>query len=1031
MRISAIQTATAGIGILILMLALSYAGVKAATLASQDLEAPRFANNLPSGGCAPTWHTITTPDVGHATFTGLAAISGDDVWVVGAREVSAAYSANLAEHWNGTTWSVIPVPNVLSATNGLAGIAAISSDDVWAVGESFDYNRAHTLTVHWNGAAWSIVPSPGMDQYHSELNAVSAVAADDVWAVGTYSLQSIGSVTLIEHWNGIQWSIIPNPNVDNALNYLSGVTALASDDVWAVGYYSDSNFVKHTLTMHWNGTEWSIIPSPNVGGDKLENELRSIGAVSPTDIWAVGNHRNESYIAQTLTLHWDGNVWSVVDSPNPGDNHNALSTIAVISEDDVWAAGPLYNTAINGTATLMLHWDGDAWSVADNAAVNIPSIVHDLAAVSTGDIWAVGSDHTYSYPYMERYYAEPSCVPTPTPEPPRCPGEVFTDVCPSDYFYQHVLDLRNLGILSGYNTIPPCESPSHIPCFKPYNWTTRGQIAKVVSLAAGFTEPPGAQHYEDVPPGSTFYDYIWRLSNRAIVQGYPCGFDPQEPCGVSSLPYFRPANIVSRGQLAKIASNAFGFSDPPTKQSFEDVPPGSTFYEFVERLATRFIIGGYPCGEPGEPCDPLNLPYYRPANTISRGQVAKIVNLARLYVELTATPIYTPTNTSSPTNTRTPRPSRTPTYTLTPGTPGSPSPTPTCIPSAKGWTSGQDLPVTLIRAFGAYFPPNGKFYALGGRTGDGDPNMAQVNPLEYDPAANNWMTKSATFPDLNTSNVQGGVLNFKGAPVIALVGGSAGGGAAGTTQTRIYDPINDTLITLDSDPWQPGATTVPGGSAVVDNKLYILGGFIINTGMSDEIWRFDPDAEEGSRWTLLPTALPHELGYIPTTVINDLIYMAGGSAWDGTTLVDTAFAAVYDPYQDTIAVSAGIPRSTAETSAVTVGGKMWVLGGGRNSPNPSGEVNIYDPASDTWSLGPAFLMARRNFPAGTNGAGTIYLAGGYGPDNVSPQSVMDIFTPLVTCGTITPTATPIPGSATATPTLTTQPRKPEDIPDKL
>ena len=267
----------------------------------------------------------------------------------------------------------------------------------------------------------------------------------------------------------------------------------------------------------------------------------------------------------------------------------------------------------------------------------------------------------------------PYTTPTAAP-PPRCPDERFTDVCPTDYFYDHVLDLNDLEIVSGYNTVPPCDGSQHIPCFKPYNWATRGQVAKIVSNAAGFNEPATSQIFEDVPPGHTFYDYIQRMAVRLIIIGYPCGGE-SEPCAPpDNRPYFRPGNPVTRGQLSKMASLSFNFNEPATGQTFEDVPPGHTFYTEIERLASRGIIEGYPCGGPGEPCiPPGDRPYFRPGNNVTRGQIAKIVNLAR--VQVTPTPTRTSTHTPSNTNTATPTPT---------ATPGAPTATPTCCTAVTG-----------------------------------------------------------------------------------------------------------------------------------------------------------------------------------------------------------------------------------------------------------------------------------------------------------------------------------------------------------
>jgi hypothetical protein len=115
--------------------------------------------------------------------------------------------------------------------------------------------------------------------------------------------------------------------------------------------------------------------------------------------------------------------------------------------------------------------------------------------------------------------------------------------------------------------------------------------------------------------------------------GYPCGLRPTEPCvEPNNMPYFRPNENATRGQLAKIVSNAAGFNEPRTEQTFEDVPKDGTFYLWIERLTSRGVMGGYACGginpETGqaETCmAPGNRPYFRPNNTVTRGQTSKIV----------------------------------------------------------------------------------------------------------------------------------------------------------------------------------------------------------------------------------------------------------------------------------------------------------------------------------------------------------------------------------------------------------------------
>ena len=109
---------------------------------------------------------------------------------------------------------------------------------------------------------WSVVPSPSYDTRWNQLNAVAVVSANDAWAVRKYPNPSNIDKTLVEHWDGNIWSIVPSPNQGVQGNYLSGVAAAGPDDVWAVGEYSDSVNTHQTLAEHWNGSTWSVVASP-------------------------------------------------------------------------------------------------------------------------------------------------------------------------------------------------------------------------------------------------------------------------------------------------------------------------------------------------------------------------------------------------------------------------------------------------------------------------------------------------------------------------------------------------------------------------------------------------------------------------------------------------------------------------------------------------------------------------------------------------------------------------------------------------
>jgi streptogramin lyase len=225
----------------------------------------------------------------------------------------------------------------------------------------------------------------------------------------------------------------------------------------------------------------------------------------------------------------------------------------------------------------------------------------------------------------------PSTTPAPSATPtPGC-ALSFNDVPAGYTFYPYVQWMACRGYVSGY----PCGGPGE-PCpgsyFRPGNNVTRGQLMKMEVNAAGWASTtPTTPTFEDVAAGSTFYDYIETGVSHGVINGYPCGQIPTEPCvGPANRPYFRPNNNITRGQLSKVIALGSAYPLPtPTTGTFEDVPPGSTFFSYVEAVVAHGIVGGYPCGGPGEPCQPPgNRPYYRPNNNGTRGQVSKFVTLA-------------------------------------------------------------------------------------------------------------------------------------------------------------------------------------------------------------------------------------------------------------------------------------------------------------------------------------------------------------------------------------------------------------------
>jgi hypothetical protein len=394
-----------------------------------------------------TWTLIASPDQSAGsppaatanTLTDLAAVSANDVWAVGSYNAgtsSAPLAQTLVEHYDGTSWSVVSSPNQLNVNNAvtsneLLAVSADSADDVWAVGtyedlDSSDNPIAQTLVEHYDGTSWSVVSSPDDSAgsppapTDNTLSGIVALSAADVWAVGSYNAGTSSAPiaqTLVEHYDGTSWSVVASPDDSTGSppaptdNTLSGIVALSANDVWAVGSYNagtSSAPLAQTLVEHYDGTSWSVVSSPNqlnVNNAVTSNELLAVSADSADDVWAVGTYEDldssDNPIAQTLVEHYDGTSWSVVSSPDdsagspPAPTDNTLSGIVALSAADVWAVGS-YNAGTSSAPiaqTLVEHYDGTSWSVVASADASSAqdNALAQVAAVSSGDLWAVGS----------------------------------------------------------------------------------------------------------------------------------------------------------------------------------------------------------------------------------------------------------------------------------------------------------------------------------------------------------------------------------------------------------------------------------------------------------------------------------------------------------------------------------------------------------------------------------------------------------------------------------------------------------------
>jgi hypothetical protein len=300
------------------------------------------------------------------------------------------------------SWQQALSANVTAVNNQLLGVDAVSNNDVWAVGWAQDPNGPvyvkQTLIEHFNGSVWTIVPSPNKsNDTLSILYSVSATSANDVWAVGSSQDGKLPSRTLIQHWDGTAWSIVSSPNPDSQFNELRGVAAISANDAWAVGYRGGTKNETpiETFILHWDGVTWSQVASPNVAG---ANQLFGVTAISAGDVWAVG-----SVSGAPLALHWNGTAWGVVSvGVGSGLSAEYFAAVTGSSANDVWAVGKGQGIFTNQVFATIRHWDGSRWTekLCRAASASNPPDGYEgggpnayftgVSAAASNDVWAVG-----------------------------------------------------------------------------------------------------------------------------------------------------------------------------------------------------------------------------------------------------------------------------------------------------------------------------------------------------------------------------------------------------------------------------------------------------------------------------------------------------------------------------------------------------------------------------------------------------------------------------------------------------------------
>lgn len=215
-------------------------------------------------------------------------------------------------------WEVVKSPNAGSNPTYLYGVATISNRDAWAIGAwiASDYRTTGSFALHYDGHSWSRVTVPGVEGKGTWLWAIKAISATDIWVVGD-AWDATSDSTLILHYDGIEWGVVPSPTPAGCQGIqFREINAVRADDIWAVGRWNTTgDFRSHnkTLILHYDGSTWRIVPSPSPG--KYDNYLGAVVGFSSKSAISVGGFWTSDSMVKSLVERWDGQSWKIESGP--------------------------------------------------------------------------------------------------------------------------------------------------------------------------------------------------------------------------------------------------------------------------------------------------------------------------------------------------------------------------------------------------------------------------------------------------------------------------------------------------------------------------------------------------------------------------------------------------------------------------------------------------------------------------------------------------------------------------------------------
>ena len=314
---------------------------------------------------------------------------------VGAHRPAVGASQSVAVRWDGDEWSLMDAPFV----NGGSTFEAIgrAGADVWTVGGKFSElpppaASGYPLAAKLEGGEWTVhfVPPRATvgSQSKNTLRGIEGASANDAWAVG-FAEQSgaddpFGPAAMAAHWNGSTWTQVDLfPLLDSTdFSGLEDLAAIATDDVWAVGYdYDLTRQLTIPLILHWDGSAWTKAAVPTFD---FSAELRAVAARGPDDVYAAGTQPDANGIPHALMLHYDGSSWSAIPQKQIGDFETWFRALTFQGET-LWASGQANTVSDGFTQRTMSCNPACAADLASDGQLDFSDVAAFLTAFASAD----------------------------------------------------------------------------------------------------------------------------------------------------------------------------------------------------------------------------------------------------------------------------------------------------------------------------------------------------------------------------------------------------------------------------------------------------------------------------------------------------------------------------------------------------------------------------------------------------------------------------------------------------------------------